>query len=80
MDDKEKQSRGQKNENDASVKFTRRDFLRGMGTGAIAASIVTVESPFARIAEGAGTLPSKGDERRASAEGEKGERCYRRML
>ena len=45
-----------------------------------AASMVTVKSPLARNAESAGTLPSKGDERRASAEGEKGERCYRRML
>ena len=51
MDDKEQKS--PKNENDVQVKFTRRDFLRGMGTGAIAASIATVESPLARNAEAA---------------------------
>jgi len=48
MDDKEKKKTDQETAPDLHLKFTRRDFLRGMGTGAIAASIDTVESPFAR--------------------------------
>jgi aerobic-type carbon monoxide dehydrogenase small subunit (CoxS/CutS family) len=53
MDDREKKPPEQENRQDARVKFTRRDFLRGMGTGAIAATMVTAEAPLARNAESA---------------------------
>ena len=53
MDDREKKPPEQENSQDRQVRFTRRDFLKGMGTGAIAATIVTGEAPSARTAEGA---------------------------
>jgi aerobic-type carbon monoxide dehydrogenase small subunit (CoxS/CutS family) len=50
---REKESARQETTHDPQVRFTRRDFLRGMGSSAIAATIVTGQAPLARDAEGA---------------------------
>ena len=53
MDDREKKSPQQGNGQDPRIGFTRRDFLRGMGTSAIAATMIGGEAPLARSAHAA---------------------------
>ncbi|MGE5305127.1 MAG: (2Fe-2S)-binding protein [Alphaproteobacteria bacterium] len=53
MDNRDKKSPEQEDSRDSHVKFTRRDFLRGMGTSAIAATMVTAEVSLPRNAQGA---------------------------
>ena len=53
MDDREKKPPEQEDSRDAQGKFTRRDFLRGMGTGAIAATMITAEASLPKNAQAA---------------------------
>ncbi len=53
MDEKEKQSKEEKGEKTGSLKVSRRDFLKGMGIGAVAATVTALPSPPVPEAEAA---------------------------
>lgn len=56
MEEKEKRSKQEKKEKDGSMKVSRRAFLRGMGTGAIAAGMTSI--PGLPLAEAEAAAPA----------------------
>ena len=53
MNEKEKESRQEKKEKEGPAKVSRRAFLKGMGTGAIAATMTSIPVPSVPEAEAA---------------------------